>query len=76
MFNYLTPACLLSQLLAELEDVRKVKEHAVVDRERQAAAHAKALSEEVVAARILATYVDNVFSGIYRLSSLSNGAMQ
>ena len=41
------------QLFDELESVRQAKETAVVDRERQAAEHAKALSEEVVKARSL-----------------------
>ena len=45
----------IKNLLEELEQVRDIKEHAVVEKERQAAAHAKALSEEVVGARILAT---------------------
>ena len=40
-------------LLAELEDVRKAKEEAVIDRERAGAAAAKAVADEVMQARTL-----------------------
>ena len=42
-----------NQLLQELEDVRKAKENAIIEREQGAAKHAKALADEVMTARTL-----------------------
>lgn len=43
----------MKQLLSELEDVRKAKEEAVIDKEKAAAAAAKAVADEVMGARTL-----------------------